>query len=365
MSPGGAHRLRHVSHRHARQRGDCPGVGAIPPRPAVDGRRLDAAGMGRQHSGISRGPCRGTKSQAVFGSPAAVANNWRRYSSRAIQRISSHRANGDRSRLTVSTTKPMADAISLREIQAWMQCVLMHPGGAVDGIASSAAKGHLEITSAELNTLIAPSQELSSLERLEIYARAYYARLLECLRTEFPVLAKAMGQDLFDQFAVQYLQRYPPSSYTLAELGSRFTSFLAETKPPAPGGNRPEWSDLFVDLARLESIFNEIFDGPGSENWPPLDPLELQVIPPDRWADIRLIPASCLRLAEFHFPIGQYYRALRDDDGATSPPASATYLAITRRDYICRHHELSYDEFVLLSAVAGGQTLGHAVAALV
>ncbi len=253
---------------------------------------------------------------------------------------------------------------SLRQLQAWMQSVLMHPGGVVLGMNTSAARQHLLVASGEVESVIAPSKMLSSIERLEIYARAYYARLLECLRAEFPVLTKAMGEDLFDQFAVDYLQRYPSHSYTLCELGSRFAAFLGETRPPTERPGEPDWCDLLIDLARLEWTFSEVFEGPGVENVPPLDPIELEAIPQDRWTEIRLIPTPCLRLAEYRFPVGQYYRALRADDQATPPPAATTFLAITRRDFVCRHYELARDEFALLNSLVRGETLEHAIASL-
>jgi hypothetical protein len=173
-----------------------------------------------------------------------------------------------------------------------------------------------------------------------------------------------MGEDLFDQFTVDYLQRYPSHSYTLGELGRRFAGFLAETRPVAEHPNQPDWCDLLIDLARLEWTFNEVFDGPGIENQPPLDPSELQAIPQDRWAEIRLIPVPCLRLVQFRFPVGHYYRALRDGDEAAPPAAETTFLAVTRRDFICRHYELSRDEFDLLSALVSGETLERAIASL-
>lgn len=258
-----------------------------------------------------------------------------------------------------------SSAKPLRQLQAWMQSVLMHPGGVVEGMKSPVAREHLAVAPGDVESVITPSRNLSSVERLEIYARAYYARLLECLRAEFPVLAKAMGEDLFDQFTVDYLQRYPSHSYTLGELGSRFAGFLAETRPPAEHIDQPDWCDLLIDLARLEWTFNEVFDGPGVENQPPLDPSELQAIPQDRWAEIRLIPAPCLRLVQFRFPVGRYYRAIRDGDEATPPVAATTFLAITRRDFVCRHYELTRDEFDLLSALARGETLEQAIASLV
>ena len=83
--------------------------------------------------------------------------------------------------------------------------------------------------------MIERSSHQTSVERLEIYAGAYYARLLECLRAEYPIMAEAMGTELFDEFAVEYLQRYPSHSYTLNDLGGQFRK-VSGGDPPDFGG---------------------------------------------------------------------------------------------------------------------------------
>jgi hypothetical protein len=203
---------------------------------------------------------------------------------------------------------------------------------------------------------------LTSVERLEIYARAYYARLLECMRAEFPMLAKAMGEELFDEFAVDYLRRHPSRSYTLCELGAKFAQFLSETRPaPGQGELEVQWPDFLIDLARLEWTFNEVFDGPGVEHEKLLDQEQLQAIPGDRWPDVRLVAAPCLRLLELGSPVHRYYRALRDQDDAAPPDPAPTWLAVTRRDFICRHYELTEPQFNLLGSLMAGGTIQEAV----
>jgi len=253
-------------------------------------------------------------------------------------------------------------SFTLLRVQAWMQSILMHQGGIAHAIG--AAGQHLPLDLADLASVIAPSEKLSSLERLEIYARAYYVRLVECLRDEFPILAKAIGEETFDQFALDYLERNPSYSYTLSELGSRFANFLAETRPPSEQPGSADWCDFFVDLARLEWTFQEVFDGPGIEGQPPLDGAELAKVPPEQWPIVRLIPAPCLRLLQFRFPVARYYQSLRNGTEEFIPVPESTFLIITRRDFVCRHYEVNSTQFELLSALVSGQTIGEAVASL-
>jgi hypothetical protein len=248
----------------------------------------------------------------------------------------------------------------LSQIQRWMQAVITHPGGAEQGLDSDEARAELDVLPADVEQVISPSQQQSSLERLAIYAQAYFARLLECLRAEFPMTVEAIGEELFDEFAVEYLRRHPSQSYTLDRLGASFAQFLAETRPRSDDEDH-SWLDFLPDLARLEWYIAEVFDGPGAEQLTRLSHDELTTIPPESWSDIRLVSVPCLRIVKFAFPIDAYYRALRAKEEPLPPARGTTWLAITRRDYVVRHYPLSEAEATLLSGLVAGRPLGESI----
>jgi len=119
---------------------------------------------------------------------------------------------------------------TLDELQRWMQAVITHPQGVVSGIESEPAREQIAVVADQAGRIIGRSRALSSVERLEIYHQAYFARLLECLRHEYSVLAAALGEELFDTFAVGYLQTHPSTSYTLERMGANFPEHLAATR---------------------------------------------------------------------------------------------------------------------------------------
>lgn len=241
-------------------------------------------------------------------------------------------------------------------IQRWMQAVITHPGGVVAGMDSAEARSAIPVGPNDVEAVITRSRALSAVDRLEIYARAYYARLIECLRAEFPVLVHALGEDLFDEFAVGYLERYPSRSYTLNLLGAGFPRYLDETRP-----SDESWAEVVVDLANLELAVAQVFDGPGVEDRRALDFADLSAIPPERWAEARFVPVPCLRLLGLRYPIRAYYTALRDGVQSTPPARSDSFLALTRRNYVVRIHELQPREHDVLSALCEGRTVESAV----
>jgi hypothetical protein len=250
---------------------------------------------------------------------------------------------------------------TLDEVQRWMQVVITHPAGPAAGIESREAVQQIAVGPSQVERVIARSRALTSLERLDIYYRAYYARLLDCLREEYSVLATSLGTVLFDSFAVGYLQAHPSQSYTLGRLGETFPEFLAETRP-APESGDADWPEFMIDVARLERVVNEVFDGPGVENMPTLDAARLQAIPPESWPRARLVTAPCLRLVQLRFPINEYFTAAARNETSPVPQPAETYLAVTRRDYRVKRIPLAAAQFRLLNALSAGVTIAAAIA---
>jgi hypothetical protein len=252
---------------------------------------------------------------------------------------------------------------TLDELQRWMQAVITHPGGISAGIESDEAREQIAVVPEQAERVVNRSRALTAVERLQIYNHAYFARLLECLREEYSVLAAALGNEIFDSFAVAYLQAHPSRSYTLGRLGTRFPDYLEESRPSAVGSHAGEagWPEFMIDLARLERTVNEVFDGPGAEGEPFLDLASLQAISPDRWLEARLICVPCLRLIELHYPVNDYFTAIRRGEQPAIPEPGAAYVAVTRRDYRVVRYPLEPAQFGLLQALLAGETAGTAI----
>lgn len=246
-------------------------------------------------------------------------------------------------------------------LQRWMQSVLSHPGGVVAG---SQAATNEDWTISEV---ITPSQRLSAPDRLAIYGHAYYARLLECLRSEFPAVHRAAGDEAFSGLAAAYLQSYPSRSYTLAELGRHFSDSLHQSRPPRASENPlPDYADFLIDLARLERCYSEVFDGPGPERMPGLTPEALAALPPERFADAQLMFHDSVRLLELRFPCHEYASAVRQGRDPVPPPPEPTSLVVYRKNYVVRRFAATPIEFALLSDLRRGssiaETMHHAAA---
>ena len=187
---------------------------------------------------------------------------------------------------------------------------------------------------------------------------SYYLRLLDCLANEFPIVTATLGEELFNDFAMRYLQRFPSHSYTLHRLGENLAVFLAEDRP-----GREDWSDFLIDLVRLEWAIGEVFDGPGVENQPPLSVEQIAAISPDDWPNARLRTVVCYAAVGFRLSRKLVLHEARRGETPPIPAAEPTFLRLGRRDYVVRRHVLSRPQFELLTVLTTGGTVGEAIAA--
>ena len=96
-------------------------------------------------------------------------------------------------------------------------------------------------------SFIAPNSRLTAFERLEIYNRQYWYRVLGALAEDFPALRALVGERRFEALSIAYLAEHPSRSFTLRNLGSKLPEWLAAH--PEHTGRRHR---LAVDLARIE-----------------------------------------------------------------------------------------------------------------
>jgi hypothetical protein len=248
---------------------------------------------------------------------------------------------------------------ALDRLQGWMQAVITHPGGIRSGVASGEARRSLDVDLPALEAVVTPSATLSGAERLAIYSRSYHARLLQCFQSMFPALLHALGEELFNSFAMDYLQRHPSHSYTLDQLADAFPQHLAQTRPDAAAApdTRERWPDFIIDLAWLEWAFLKVYDGPGVEGQRLPDAQDIIAMPAEHLLAARPTPAPCLRLFVFRYPVHAYWLAVRRGQDPQLPAPAEHFVAMTRQNYRVVLHELSASQYTFLQALDGDHTV--------
>jgi hypothetical protein len=245
-----------------------------------------------------------------------------------------------------------AAGLSLPRMQRWMQEVVVHPGGIDEAVASPSAKKALG--RAAIEDVILPSRSLRPTDRVEIYQAMYLMRMEEALESDYPALKHLLGDHGWSDLVRDYVGAHPSMSYTLNRLGDHLPRFVSKWA----GAKRPA---VCHDLARLELAVAEVFDAPEVE---PLSDAEIAAVPPASWERARLAPIEAFRLLAFRYPVNAYLQSVRDEDhDHPQMKRKDTYVAVYRRDYSVRRHDLSQPAHDLLADLVAGKPLGKAVAA--
>ena len=171
------------------------------------------------------------------------------------------------------------------------------------------------------------------------------ARLLECMRADFPALRRFVGEPVFDAFAKAYIVTEPSHSPSLFDLGAGFPQFLDHTKPT--NSEIGALLDLPAEIARLERGRTEVMRARGIEDDPPppaFSPLEIFT------SDLKMQATPCLRLLELKFSLADFFDDATDQDQPPQPEQRRSFVAIGRFDYRINVKEIDPWQFAFLKA---------------
>ncbi|QJE97041.1 DNA-binding domain-containing protein [Luteolibacter luteus] len=198
-------------------------------------------------------------------------------------------------------------------------------------------EGHSPEFLAKAEELMKPGANLSSAERLELYHRQYWFRVLDSVAEDFPVLRKMAGEDKFWQLIEAYLQACPSGSYTLRHLGRSVAKFIASWEQLDE--KRRRW---FSFLAELEYAAMEIFEASERE------PLPAEYLATE---EIELQPH--VKLVEMPVPADLCMKW----DSFTPAEDETTYIAVWRGPKGAHLNRLGPVEFELLRRMQKGGRL--------
>lgn len=257
----------------------------------------------------------------------------------------------------------------LKQIQRRMSAAVFTPLTRNDGMQTRNRNGRS--MHAEAREFIKPNDRLSSFERLEIYNRQYWFRVLDALAADFPGLRAVVGERSFERISRAYLAKCPSRSFTLRNLGSRLPAWLRAH----PEFTRPREA-LALDMARLEWAHIESFDSAADR---PLGPEDLLEVSPE----LKLFLQPHIRLLQLSYPVDDLLLSVKEDlkreidvvsnSGSMQRkphPAVAPmqrlkpqplYLAVHRIQFVVYSRRLDREAFRVLRALQRGEPLGAAL----
>jgi putative DNA-binding protein len=223
-------------------------------------------------------------------------------------------------------------------------------------------------------TFIKPNDRLTSFERLEIYNRQYWFRLMDCFYDDYPGLRAVLGDRRFAKLSHAYLVQHPSESFTLRNLGWRLESFLLK-EPQLTSPHR----QLALDMARIEWAHIVAFDEAAK---PVIDVDDLLGSDPSK---VRLALQPYVTLLEVSYPVDDLLLAAKKGDELMRSEASnavalrhrrakrlnvrrlksrTRYIAVHRINNLVYYKSLDRAQYEVLQALQRGATLAKSCSTL-
>jgi hypothetical protein len=196
----------------------------------------------------------------------------------------------------------------------------------------------------DLDRVFVGSERLSATDRLAIYNRGYFYRLLDALASVFSQTKRLLGDSDFERLGLAYLARHPSDHPAVERVGRSFSEYLRGVGTPT----------LVVDVASLEWARLSALVAPNPASVASVNHIEAGSFPRAR---LRFVPSlHFLELDPRALP------AFADAHSATDPRATDPLqapcgVAVWRTQHLVVHESLSAAEWKALVNAAAGATL--------
>ena len=192
--------------------------------------------------------------------------------------------------------------------------------------------------------IIRSHQRLGALQRINIYADAYFYRLLECLKEEFPAALAVAGPKEFADLVRGYLAWRPPTEPSIFYAGRYLPEFLRNHSLPQ------RWP-FIAELARLERATLESFH---ASDAPTLSGEVMSGIPAEQWPALELRAHPSLEILRGEWRVTELLSAVERGDKWVEPRHETTTLIVWRQGMQVLYRNLEEVEIRALAILREG-----------
>jgi len=204
-----------------------------------------------------------------------------------------------------------------------------------------------------LAALVRSDALLCAEDRLDVYANAYFYRILEVLQDDYPTLAAALGDADFHDLATSYLAVHPSEHPSLRFIGASLERFLRHSAAAASTRERAPWA---ADLAAFEWAKGEVFDARNAQAGARAD---LAGVAPEAFETLQLACVPAVRLLELAWPVDVLDAEAAELAAETARlAAEPTRLCVWRRDERTYHRRVDALEAEALARAEAGVRFG-------
>jgi Putative DNA-binding domain len=237
-----------------------------------------------------------------------------------------------------------ADEFELAALQSLLYRLITAPASIEEAAAHERA-----LQTRGLEAVIAGNERLSASDRLRIYANAYFYRLLDIFKEDFPCTYTVLGDVNFHNLITGYLIEYPPNEPSVLYAGHHLPHYLETISGPArvAAAHVP----FLADLARLERACIEVFHGADAEA---LEQKSLSGLPPESWPMLRIRLHPAAQIFDIEWRIDVLMAAIKEGRQWELPERSSARLLVWRKQQRVHYRALEPGERAALKTATGG-----------
>lgn len=239
--------------------------------------------------------------------------------------------------------------MSLDETQRLFLRAICWPTGVADFLAQAD-----EETRATFARTFTETAAFGRVARVDVYANAYFYRLLDALRELFPRLAALAGEAPFHDLITDYLLVHPSSEPDLRHAGDALPAFVARhaLRDVVPMAN---------DVARLEQALNHALDAPQGGH---IERAALAIVEPTEWPDLTFELSLPTRLIRVDWDVCEIAARLatagEESARAVERAPESLVVLVGRRGFLTYFRRLDGAEAAALECLAAGSSFGAA-----
>ena len=249
---------------------------------------------------------------------------------------------------------------SLRELQLWMKWIVTDPRGVKEALSDPFPSHRPNIERYTSPTPVAlpwitDSPPIDQSVRLDIYAEAYFTRVLESMKSDFQITARILCDRSFQKLVSDYLKNYPSKTTNIGEIGRNFSVFVAQYEDLKS-------AEFLESLTSMEWLLIKSFyaDDTGL-----LEAKKLASLSDEDWENAEFKMAPSIQLLESQWPLAQFW-LLRDesielDQVTIEKLESRQRFLISRETGSVSVEQISAPEYAILQKLISGASLTTAL----
>jgi Putative DNA-binding domain len=187
---------------------------------------------------------------------------------------------------------------------------------------------------------------------MRVYRNTVLSGCVDALRCNYPIVARLLGDEMFETVAAEHVAKYPPRRPSLALYGACFPDWLEE-QPWI-------WDVAYVpDVARVERLYIEALFAADA------DPLELSDVSGcDDWQNLHLTAHPATRFDWLTMPATTIWLAQRNDaEGGLDVEWRPEGVFVTRPGMQVETRPMDHAAHRFMFGICQGESVGDAAIA--